>query len=202
MGREAQDNRRRWIGPIALAALLAASSCGDSGDETNGVDEFLRMPSDVMKPTFQTGDVLPLDRDAFVEDVPQAGDVIAFNPPAAALSQPLRSPTACGQPVPPGQPCPEPGDRKGSLTFIMRVVAGPGDRFSLNGGAAVVNGEREVGAYFEPCSHESYCDLPQPVRVPSGHFVVLADQRRSGNDSRYWGPVPADWIIGKIGPGS
>ena len=33
-------------------------------------------------------------------------------------------------------------------------------------------------------------------RVPAGHWFMMGDNRGESDDSRFWGPVPEDWIIG------
>ena len=43
--------------------------------------------------------------------------------------------------------------------------------------------------------------LPAPaisrIRIPPGHFFMMGDNRGASDDSRFWGPVPEDWIIGQ-----
>ena len=82
--------------------------------------------------------------------------------------------------------------------FVKRVVAGPGDLISLVDGHVVRNGVRESDAYIAPCGPGSSCSFPTPVRVPAGEYYVLGDNRGSSDDSRFWGPVPAAWIIGTV----
>ena len=40
------------------------------------------------------------------------------------------------------------------------------------------------------------CDLPKPITIPPDHYFMMGDNRGESDDSRFWGPVPRDWIIG------
>ena len=40
------------------------------------------------------------------------------------------------------------------------------------------------------------CTFATPIRVPRGLWFMMGDNRGDSEDSRFWGPVPASWIIG------
>ena len=86
---------------------------------------------------------------------------------------------------------------RGHITFINRVVAGPGDRLAMRGGGVVRNGEPADEPYVADCNSEA-CDFPQPVSVPEGHYYLLGDNRGAADDSRFWGAVPLEWIEGRV----
>ena len=41
------------------------------------------------------------------------------------------------------------------------------------------------------------CDFSKTITIPPDHYFMMGDNRGESDDSRYWGPVPRDWIIGK-----
>lgn len=156
-----------------------------------------RIDGQSMLPTFEGGEMVLVNRNAYqtfdlgdlVDWVPgipdqhwvtitdwgdpQRGDVIVFTPP-------------------------EPGTQK---PYIKRVVGIPGDHVQITTEReVVVNGvaldEEYINDDSTNCSRRSlHCD----VVVPPGHVFTLGDNRRPGGseDSRYYGLVSEDRIIGK-----
>lgn len=94
--------------------------------------------------------------------------------------------------------------------LIKRVVGLPGDRLSLRNGELFVNGRPLPEAYVKRQQGAPEQTLPAfdggpvdawslatPYTVPPSHYFVMGDNRTESNDSRYWGTVPRDHIIGR-----
>lgn len=102
---------------------------------------------------------------------PARGDVIVFTPPEPAQQKP----------------------------YIKRVIGLPGDHVQITEDRTVlVNGveldENYIGDYSTRCTNSPLnCD----VTVPPGHVFTLGDNRSGSEDSRFYGMVSEDRIIGK-----
>jgi signal peptidase I len=83
------------------------------------------------------------------------------------------------------------------VVFVHRVVAVGGDRLSVRDGRVYLDGVRQREPWVRPDRECASCNLPREVTVPAGHYFVMGDNRGGAADSRDWGPVPADWVIGK-----
>jgi signal peptidase I len=78
------------------------------------------------------------------------------------------------------------------VPYIKRIIGLPGELIKINGGKVFINNETLVEPYLTVSTHydgEWY--------VPEGHLFVLGDNRNNSSDSRTWGTVPVENVIGK-----
>jgi len=159
-----------------------------------GIQAFLikpyKIPSESMVPTLEIGQRVLVNRVANNFTDPKRGDVVVFKAPVEAQSN------ACAAPPPAGLPCVTPSTRKGPETFIKRVVGLEGDRLKIENGKVVRNGKPEDNPAAQRCESGD-CTFTNEIRVPKGHLWLMGDNRGASSDSRVWGPVPRDWIIGE-----
>lgn len=166
------------------------------------VVEPFQIPSSSMVPTLKVGDFilvnkwtygirLPVLRTKIIElNSPQRGDVMVFFPPHE------------------------------ERYFIKRVIGLPGDEIHVLGGVLYINGDKMSQKILDgeepaPRSVVMIEDLEGlehamqrrilPTRlsqnftavVPEGHYFMMGDNRDNSSDSRVWGPVPEERIVGR-----
>ena len=176
--------------------------------------EPFRVPSNSMMPTLLTGDFilvnkfdyglrLPILNSKIIDfSKPERGDVIVFRYPNYEHSASYSG-----------------------VDFIKRIVALPGDTISYEKDQLTVNGEsveyRKIGSYQgvdsgkamsgyhhirEKINEADHDILLHPLgnsrklsktTVPEGHYFVMGDNRAHSSDSRFWGYVPENYILGK-----
>lgn len=161
-----------------------------------GIQAFLikpyRIPSESMEPTLDVGQRVLVNRFIYHFTDPSIGDIIVFHPPIGADRG-----AQCGVPRSAGEACPKPTPTRSNVNFIKRIVAGPGDTLSVKGGHPVVNGKIAAEDFIQPCQSGGACTLPKTITIPPGDYFMMGDNRGASDDSRFWGPVPRKWIIGK-----
>ncbi|HMI80441.1 MAG TPA: signal peptidase I [Solirubrobacterales bacterium] len=152
-----------------------------------------QIPSASMEPTLDIGQRVLVNRFIYHFSDPQIGDIVVFHPPAGADFG-----TKCGVQPKGGEPCPQPTAAESDQNFIKRIVAGPGDTLSVRNGHPVVNGvEQTDEPFINPCGNAGPCNMPKEITIPPDHYFMMGDNRGASDDSRFWGPVPRDWIIGE-----
>ncbi len=110
------------------------------------------------------------ERVVYVLHPPQRGDIVVFNPPVNGATKP----------------------------YIKRIIGVPGDTVAIRDGAVIVNGVILDEPYLNGVATSWPNGDPfREVVVPDGHFFVLGDNRNNSTDSRSFGPVSEDTIIGK-----
>jgi signal peptidase I len=100
---------------------------------------------------------------------PVLGDIIVFKPPIDA-----------------------------NIPYVKRVIGLPGDVIDLRDGHVLVNGRELDEPYAVGVTTPRSGQVRFPFKVPAGSLFVLGDNRTVSGDSREWGAVPEENIIGKV----
>ncbi|WP_293097344.1 signal peptidase I [Moorena sp. SIOASIH] len=145
------------------------------------VAEARYIPAGGMLPTLQINDRLIIEKLSYRFKDPERGDIIVFNPTDTLKKHNLTDP------------------------FIKRVVGLPGDKVELKDGKVYINDQPLAEDYIadgQPTVMNACKSVPQPylckpVTLPPNSYLVLGDNRENSYDSRHWGVVPRDNIIGK-----
>lgn len=158
-----------------------------------------RIPSESMLPTLKPGQRILVDRFSHhVGGDPKLGDVTVFLPPDGAdrgiCGHAGEGPFYSGGPET-RRSCSAPTRTKSETTFVKRVVGLPGDTIAVVNGHVIRNGKPAKEPFASAC-YMAACNLHE-ITVPDGMYFLMGDNRGNSDDSRFWGPVPRDWIIGK-----
>ena len=185
------------VGAVVELLVIVALAIGLALGIQAFVVKPYQIPSESMVPTLEVHQRVLVNRLTYKLGAdPSPGDVVVFHPPVTAETGYTGGPQ-CTAPREQGQVCPVNDPRESEENFIKRVVAGPGDTITIEKGIPIVNGEPFTGDWeTRPCGNLGGCDFAQPMTVPPDHYFMMGDNRGSSDDSRYWGPVPRDWIIG------
>lgn len=183
----------RSLFPVILIVLIIRSF----------IVEPFRIPSGSMIPTLLPGDFILVSK----------------------FSYGIRLPVTHQQVL--GNGAPERGDvavfrypKNPAQDYIKRVIGLPGDRIGFSNGHLLINGEpvpREPdGLYrteddfgaqlyteqigdleYHIVQHGSYGRPEAEYQVPEGHYFMVGDNRDRSSDSRIWGFVPEDYLVGQ-----
>jgi signal peptidase I len=78
------------------------------------------------------------------------------------------------------------------VPYIKRIIGLPGDMVRISSGKVFINDDLLVEPYLNVSTH-----YDGTWEVPDRNYFVMGDNRRDSSDSRNWGTVPVENIIGK-----
>ena len=188
MARSKQQSTRGSL--IELVMIVAVALGLALGIQAFLVKPF-RIPSESMVPTLEIGQRVLVDRVSYRFGDPERGDVVVFKPPAGAETN------TCGVQAPADSVCPKPTDGEYDTNFIKRVVGVPGDRLKVIDGSVYIDGKRQEEDFARLDSECPICNLPVEITIPEDTYFMMGDNRGESADSREWGPVPKDQIVGQ-----
>lgn len=85
-------------------------------------------------------------------------------------------------------------DRAGDKDFIKRIIGVPGDVIEVRDGSVIVDGEVLDEPYLDPpMTHGTY----GPITLGEDEYYTLGDNRGNSSDSRNYGVLPGDRLVGK-----
>lgn len=125
-----------------------------------------------MEPNFEDGDYLIIDKLSFRVSEPERGDIIVFKAPLDAQS-----------------------------FYIKRIVGMPGETVKVvDGEVVIVNDNYPDGWKLNEKYLEGHYNTPGNIQIKlnNGEYFVMGDNREASYDSREWGSLRGDKIVGKV----
>lgn len=137
---------------------------------------FLMQPHQVkgssMFPTFKDQEYLLTDKVTYKSRLPKYGDVVVFKAPINE-----------------------------NFDFIKRVIAVAGDTVMVKDGKVFVN-DKMLDEFYLPSEYTTspgqFLKEGESFLVPEGTVMTFGDNRDHSSDSRDWGPVPLQNIVGRV----
>ncbi|GMQ95124.1 MAG: signal peptidase I [Patescibacteria group bacterium] len=122
-----------------------------------------------MDPTFATGEYLIVDELSYRLGSPERGDVVILRYP-----------------------------RDPSKFFIKRIIGLPNETIQISGGSITIKGERDPTGFELKEPYIKFTKNDDLLRkLGDDEYFVMGDNRAASSDSRAWGPVEEDLIIGR-----
>lgn len=180
-----QQPDHSWIGELGRTVILSIVLA--LGIRTF-VAEARWIPSGSMEPTLHgtpnqwEADKIIVDKLKYKFSQPQRGDIVVFSPTDELKREQYHD------------------------AFIKRIIGLPGEKVELKDGKVYINNKplpedsylKNQRTVIDVCTSGAQVPfLAKPQTIPPKSYLVLGDNRNSSYDSRCWGVVPQQNIIGR-----
>ena len=123
-----------------------------------------------MVPTFQNGQYLIVDELSYKLETPKRDDIIVFRYP-----------------------------KDPSKFFIKRIIGLPNETVDIKGSDVyITNAEHPEGFKLDQPFVENKSENNIHFQLKADEYFVMGDNRSGSSDSRYWGAVPKELLIGRV----
>mgnify|MGYP000957623452 CR=1 FL=1 len=158
----------KWYGIVSI--IILATILFLYIDTLHFVPRNYRVASNSMSDTLFIADHILIDLTAYDSHLPGYDDIIVFILPDDE-----------------------------SRWFIKRVIGKPGDTVCIENKQVFVNGQKRIEDYtiFTDTKLQKRRDTMPSMTIPSDTYFVLGDNRDESYDSRFFGPIAKEKIIGK-----
>ncbi len=137
---------------------------------------FIAQPHKVsglsMFPTFDNGNYIMTDKISYRLAAPQRGDVVVLKNP-----------------------------RDESQDFIKRIIGLPGETMEISNNKVIINGKLLQEKYLPPqtiTTPGNFLGEEESIKIPENQYIVVGDNRSHSSDSREWGGITKEEIVGKV----
>lgn len=125
-----------------------------------------------MAPTYQDGEIVMIEQNPYAARTPARGDIVVFDPPVATSSP-----------------------------YVKRIIGLPNETIEIDDSTIFADATAIVEPYLP--SHGGNCNgphgaCPSTIAVPSDSVYVVGDNRSNSTDSRMFGPIAIESIIGLV----
>ena len=141
---------------------------------------FVAQPNQVhgnsMYPNFYNKEFVLTEKVSYQLREPERGEVVVFK-------------------APPSEPCAE-----DQCEYIKRIIGLPGETIRILNGKVWINGQPLQENYLPDdnvTNPGSYLREGRPIIIPQGEYIVMGDNRGHSRDSRDFGPIPKENIVGR-----
>ncbi len=161
-----------WIAffVVAGSVTLTSSLFGSPSNKS------FTMPTQAMAPTIKKGEKVKADMKAYEMVEPHTGDLAIFVP-----------------------------NKNSDLRWVFRVAAKPGDVISYVEGALQRNGILVYAppplqglTFKSPTKMKEGAEIEYPYKLKETEYFFLSDDPSHMHDSRYWGTIEREQILGKL----